>query len=42
MYIYIKTRHYNSTAHSLARQAILNPQLLVWMKDVPLDVHFVL
>ena len=41
-HVYIKTRHCNSVAYSLARLAILNPQLLVWMEDVPLDVHFVL
>lgn len=34
-------RNCNSVAHSLARRAILSPQYLVWMEDVPPDVEFV-
>ena len=35
-------RHGNNAAHELTRRAITSPNLTVWMKDVPPDIHSVI
>ena len=30
----------NNVAHALARRAVREPNLTIWMEDVPQDIHY--